>query len=333
RAAQLKAAASVAAPENAREAKTALGTLKSAAKGLAKSFGVTFDGARMFGGPVSAANGVTDGEGSRPVPEGAVSAVLDTLRAELSKGEAFTPELENTLADMAGVPHEIMGAALAELAHRGHIAALANGARVFVDVPQSGPGTFDAARTALHAGVAALNEGHILAQANAYNALTEARDLYAALVKNGNPTAKAELEQAEVLRLNAGLEFLRAYVKNIAERTGAGEDKGTASRALEMIKDSYFGVGYVPDPLNKYAAAWMRGAFARYRPTETETAAAKSVAKAIGTLKSVVDEMDEKGEAPKALPAPKKTAFPLIPADDKAYANLNKYGSNLTAKA
>ncbi|MBI2362770.1 MAG: hypothetical protein HYV15_05245, partial [Elusimicrobia bacterium] len=331
-----KAAAAVAAPEGAKAEKTALGALKSAAKGLARSFSAHFDGSRLFGtGAVSALNGVSDGEGSRPVPEAAVSAVLDTLRAEMQKGEAFTLELEGTLAGMAGVPVEMMGAALAELAQRGSIAALANGTRVFVDVPPASEGNFAAARSLFHQGVALLNEGHIHAQAKAFNALSDARDAYAALVKNGNPAAKAELEQAEVMRLNAGVEFLRSYVRQIADRSGTGEDKGTAQRSLELIKDSYFGNGYIPDPLNKYAAAWMRTAFEKYRPQGDESAAAKALGRAISNLKSVVDEMDEKTGTPKVLPAPapKKAPFPLIGKDDKKFENLNKYGSNLTAKA
>ncbi|MBI5595125.1 MAG: hypothetical protein HY928_03445, partial [Elusimicrobia bacterium] len=331
-----KAAAAVAAPEGAKAEKTALGVLKSAAKGLARSFSAHFDGSRMFGnGAAGALNGVTDGEGSRPVPEAAVSAVLDTLRSEMQKGEAFTLELEGTLAGMAGVPVEMMGAALAELANRGNIAAMTNGTRVFVDVPAASEGNFAAARSFFHQGVALLNDGHIHAQAQAFNALTDSRDAYAALVKSGNPAAKAELEQAEVMRLNAGVEFLRSYVRQIADRSGTGEDKGTAQRSLDLIKDAYFGVGYVPDPLNKYAASWMRTAFEKYRPQTDDTAPAKNLARAIANLKSVVDEMDEKPGTPKALPAPapKKAPFPLIAKDDKKYENLNKYGSNLTAKA
>ncbi|MDE2290559.1 MAG: ATP-dependent Clp protease ATP-binding subunit, partial [Elusimicrobia bacterium] len=331
-------AAAVAVPQGRRSPRSVLSVLRSAARSMGAAVGAHFDGSSLFGGAAAGAlNGVADegGDAGR-LPESAVSAVLDTLRMEMQKGEAFTTELEPTLADMAGVQHEKMPAVLAELARRGHIAALANGARVFVEIPEDSGGSLSAARRKAKEGLALLNDGHFLTQAKAFNRLREASALYASSVDHGNPAAKDEQAQVEILRLNAGLEFLRSYLTELSQRTGQGEDQNNARQTLQMVKGSYFGTDYYPDPLNKYAASWLRHYVERHR--QAKGAVGDETAAAIDFLPQLADALELKSEAlPKLLPAPapapKKGSFALISKTDSKYENLNKYGTNLSALA
>ncbi|MBI3298726.1 MAG: hypothetical protein HYZ75_11215, partial [Elusimicrobia bacterium] len=325
----------------ARAPKGALGMLRSVAGSLGR-IGARFDGARFFGGAMPAAvNGIDDaaphGEPSRE----AVQAFLRAMRESLKPGEAMPREVQEVIADLAGVPHEAAERAVGFLAREGRVAALANGMRIFVDFPSENTfgdpiiisagvdtSSIESARAMTRKGLGQLNEGGAIPQAKAFNTLRAAVSLYAGSIDHSKPEAVAELAQATVLRDNAGLELLRSYLDKIVKLTDQPADAVKAKAVLAELQDSYVGVDWSPKPLAKESTAWLSGVLKKITAKNPETESGREFAAALAFMGTVVAKLEEK--AP--VPVGKGEDFPLIKPGDKKVQNLFKYGTNLTAK-
>ncbi|MBI5594567.1 MAG: hypothetical protein HY928_00610, partial [Elusimicrobia bacterium] len=360
-------AAAQAAP--AGQDRSVMGTLRAAVSGLAKAAGLSgpglkteagrfFEGpSRFFGGGVpAAANGVDNPGGRGLVPYGPTPEqerqLEGIIRTSMNAGQVLKPLEAAALGKRMGMGQDAALKALSNMADRGLLAAYGNAQFSVVlwhPSERAGDPSFEGALAHARTGVEFVNRDGFRDHAKAIHSFDEAAARFKSLEGRA---AQENRRLVEVLRANASLELMRDVTKDLESQLTTRAEEARVAQTLAVVRrvSSWLGTAAMaPGALPAIDAA-LAGDLKRLAdavdPARRETGSdGEAVAAGVRTMQAVIASL-QRSVSPKPAAVPAKTAadaaveakaresgFPLIAKDDKKYENLNKYGSNLTAKA
>ncbi|MBI2363311.1 MAG: ATP-dependent Clp protease ATP-binding subunit, partial [Elusimicrobia bacterium] len=326
--------------------------------GLKNEAGRFFEGpSRYFSGAVPAVSNGVDSPGGRglvpygPTPE-QERRLEGLIRTTMSAGQVLKPLEAASLGKRLGLTQDATLKALSNMADSGLLTAYGNAHFSVVLWHPSEKGadrSFDSALAYAHTGVEFVNRDGFRDHAKAIHAFDEAASRFKSLEGRA---AQENRRLVEVLRANAALELMRDVTKDLESQLTSRAEEARVAQTLAVVRRvaSWLGTaamapGALPAIDAALASDLKRLADAVDPAKRNAEEDGTAVAAGVRTMQAVIASL-QRSTVPKPAAGPVKTdadraveakareaGFPLIAKDDPDFKNLNKYGSNLTAKA
>ncbi|MFH2202627.1 MAG: ATP-dependent Clp protease ATP-binding subunit [Elusimicrobiota bacterium] len=263
------------------------------------------------------------------LPEETREGFAKELRQGFQPGEEVSAEMLGLIGESLQLGPKELAIAKMEMTYFGHLARTGNGRYIHVALDKSAGSDKELNDASMKArtGYRLMSEGKLESSAEALRMLSEAHNTFQERMAQGKDSANRL--QTEVLRDNAAMDLLRGLLQD-AKTPSDGAILKTLETALYSVDSKQGARVAAESPLSP-------GQWSSLQPVISRLAARKDLAHlrpGIQVLAKFAADRDIPA-APAAAPGPSEAAksFPVIADTDKSYANLNKYGINITGKA